>query len=37
VSVARFRRGKAIYIRDYFLDPSVEEVIWGRREEPQAA
>ena len=30
VSVVQFRRGKAVYIRDYFLDPSVEEKIWGR-------
>ena len=37
VSVVRLRRGKAVHARDYFLDPSVEEVIWGRREEPQAA
>jgi ketosteroid isomerase-like protein len=34
VSVVRFRRGKAVHARDYFLDPSVEEVLWGRIAEP---
>jgi len=36
VSVVRFRRGKAVYVRDYFLDPSVEEILWGRASEPTA-
>lgn len=37
VSVARMRRGKAVYIRDYFLDPSVEEKIWGHVGEASVA
>ena len=37
VSVVQLRRGKAVHIRDYFLDPSVEETIWGRIAEPAAA
>ncbi len=30
VTVTRLRRGKAVFVRDYFLDPTVEEAIWGR-------
>jgi hypothetical protein len=35
-------RGQVVHsllfgVLDYFLDPSVEEVIWGRLSEPQAA
>lgn len=37
VSVVRFRRGKVVSARDYFFDPTVEEAIWGRREEAHAA
>jgi uncharacterized protein len=36
VSVMRFRRGKAVFARDYFLDPSVEETLWGRLGDPRA-
>ena len=27
VSVARLRRGRVVHLRDYFLDPTVEEAI----------
>jgi ketosteroid isomerase-like protein len=37
VSVVELRRGKAIHARDYFLDPTVEEKIWGRLTEAKAA
>lgn len=30
VTVTRLRRGKAVFVRDYFFDPDVEEAIWGR-------
>jgi ketosteroid isomerase-like protein len=33
VVVLQLRRGKLIYGRDYFFDPSLLEPIWGRREE----
>jgi ketosteroid isomerase-like protein len=29
VTVMRLRRGKVVYARDYFLDPSIEEASWG--------
>lgn len=33
VSVTRLRRGKIVHVRDYFFDPAVEEVIWGRADD----
>lgn len=36
-SVVELRRGKAIHARDYFLDPTVEEKIWGRVADAEAA
>ncbi len=30
VSVMRVRRGKVVFARDYFLDPTIEEMVWGR-------
>jgi hypothetical protein len=27
--VMRIRRGKVVFARDYFLDPTIEEVVWG--------
>jgi uncharacterized protein len=29
VTVTRLRHGKAVFVRDYFFDPTVEEAIWG--------
>jgi ketosteroid isomerase-like protein len=29
VTVMRIRRGKVVFARDYFLDPTIEEVVWG--------
>lgn len=29
VSVMRIRRGKVVFARDYFLDPTIEELVWG--------
>ncbi len=29
VSVMRIRRGKVVFARDYFLDPTIEETVWG--------
>lgn len=37
VSIVRLRRGKVVWARDYFFDPSIEEPIWGRVAEAQAA
>jgi ketosteroid isomerase-like protein len=37
VSVVELRRVKAVHVRDYFLDPTVEETIWGRGSEARAA
>ncbi len=30
VSVMRLRRGKVVFARDYFLDPAIEDAVWGR-------
>lgn len=33
VSFTKIRRGKVVYARDYFFDPTILESVWGRREE----
>jgi len=29
VTMLRLRRGKVVFARDYFLDPTIEDVVWG--------
>ena len=37
VAVVEIRRGKMVHGRDYFFDPTLLELIWGRRLEKQSA
>lgn len=37
VGVSRFRRGKLVFYREYLLDPSETEAIWGPAQAPAAA
>jgi ketosteroid isomerase-like protein len=36
VAVLQLRRGKLVHGRDYFVDPSMLEKLYGRREEPRS-
>lgn len=35
VTVVEIRHGKAVHVRDYIFDPTLLELVWGKRKEEQ--